>query len=50
MTEVVCPIIVDLALSPGDRSAAIDALIVALEDAARARLTDADRSLERVLA
>ena len=48
MTEVVCPIIVDLALSPGDRSAAIDALIVALEDAARARLTDADPSLERV--
>ncbi len=48
MSEVVCPIIVDLALSPGDRSAVIDALIVALGDAARARLTDADASLERV--
>ncbi len=48
MTEVVCPIIVDLGLSPGDRSAAIDALIGALQDAARARLTDADASIERV--
>ena len=48
MTEVVSPILVDLALSPGDRSACIDALIRALQDAARARLTDADASVERV--
>ena len=48
MTEVVCPILVDLALSPDERSAVIDALIGALQDAARARLTDADASVERV--
>jgi ribosomal protein S18 acetylase RimI-like enzyme len=48
MTEVVSPILVDLALSPGDRSACIDALILALRDAARAHLTDADISVERV--
>lgn len=48
MSEVVCPIIVDLALSPGDRSAAIEALIMALEDAARVHLADADPHLERV--
>ena len=48
MSEVVCPIIVDLGLSPGDRSAAIDALIGALQDAARARLTDADPHVDRV--
>ena len=48
MSEVVCPIVVDLALSPRDRSAAIDALTMALQDAARARLADADPHLERV--
>jgi ribosomal protein S18 acetylase RimI-like enzyme len=48
MTEVVSPILVDLALSPGDRSACIDALIRALLDAARARLTDVDVGVERV--
>ena len=48
MTEVVCPIIVDLDLSPADRSAAIDALIVALREAAHAHLTGADATLERV--
>ena len=48
MTEVVSPILVDLALSAGDRSACIDALILALQDAARARLTDADIGVERV--
>jgi ribosomal protein S18 acetylase RimI-like enzyme len=48
MSEVVCPISVDLALPPGDRFAAVDALIMALQDAARARLTDADPHLARV--
>jgi ribosomal protein S18 acetylase RimI-like enzyme len=48
MTEVVCPILVSLALSPDERSAVIDALIGALQDAARAHLTDADASVERV--
>ena len=48
MTEVVCPIIVDLELPLGDRSACIDALIGALQEAARARLADADAGVERV--
>jgi mycothiol synthase len=48
MTEVVCPIIVDLDLSPADRSAAIDALIGILLEAARAHLAGADATLERV--
>jgi mycothiol synthase len=47
MSEVVCPISVDLELSPGDRAATIDALIDALEQAARVRLADADASIER---
>ena len=48
MTEIVSPILVDLAVSPGDRSACIDALIRALQDAARAHLADADIGVERV--
>lgn len=48
MTEVICPILVDLGLSPGERSAAIDAVIGALHDAARARLADSDATVDRV--
>jgi ribosomal protein S18 acetylase RimI-like enzyme len=48
MTEVICPIVVDLELSSGDRSACIDALIGALQKAARARLAEADAGVERV--
>jgi ribosomal protein S18 acetylase RimI-like enzyme len=48
MTKVLCPVLVDLALSSGERSAVIDAVIGALQDAARARLTDADAGVERV--
>jgi hypothetical protein len=44
MTEIVSPITVDLTLSPDARSASIEALIAALQSAARARLTDADTS------
>ncbi len=49
MTEIVCPIGVDLALAPGERAACIDALVEELASAARARLTDADPGVRRML-
>jgi ribosomal protein S18 acetylase RimI-like enzyme len=48
MSEIVCPIFVDLDLPPGARYAAVDALITSLQDAARARLTDAEPHPGRV--
>jgi ribosomal protein S18 acetylase RimI-like enzyme len=48
MSEVVCPIFVDLDLPPGERYAAVDALITSLQDAARARLTNAEPHPGRV--
>jgi ribosomal protein S18 acetylase RimI-like enzyme len=48
MSEIVCDIVVDLVLPPGERYAAVDALITSLQDAARARLTDAEPHPGRV--
>jgi len=48
MSEIVCPIFVDLDLPAGERHAAVDALITSLQDAARARLTNAEPHPGRV--